>query len=112
MIESKSQFLNFLKRHHTGKRNAIYSMQLANLFSAKETDVRKVIHELRAEDHEPILSSVECGYWFAANRAEALEYITVSKSRLHEQSEAMAGVIKGLDRYFEPVKLNLFEEVL
>jgi len=112
MIENKSQFLNFLKRHHTGKRNAIYSMRLAEAFSCKETDIRRVIHELRAEDHEPILSSVECGYWFAANRAEALEYINTQKSRLHEQSEAMVGVIEGLDRYFDPVKLNLFEQVL
>jgi hypothetical protein len=85
-------------------------MQLANLFSAKETDIRRIIHELRAEDHEPILSGVECGYWFAANRTEALEYINTQKSRLLEQSEAMAGVIKGLDNYFEPVKLNLFDK--
>jgi prefoldin subunit 5 len=82
-------------------------MQLANIFSTKETDIRRVIHELRSEDHEPILSSVEAGYFFPANRAEAIEYIATQKSRLHEQSEAMSGVMKGLDKYFEP---NLFDK--
>ena len=107
MVPNKNEFLSYIKRFHKGKIRAIYCMELARIFNCKETEIRSVIHELRSKNHEPILSDVQFGYWFASSRNEAGEYIRCQKSRLHEQNESLSGVIKGLDKYFE---VNLFDQ--
>ena len=108
MAPDKDNLLSYLKRFHTGQRRAVTGQELARLFKCTDAEIRATIHEIRAVDHEPVLSDVSFGYRFATSRREAGHYIASQKSRLREQNESLSGVMRGLDRYFgEP---SLFDQ--
>lgn len=97
-ITDKAALLFHLKRYHTGKSNAAKKRDLlAALFSGDaardesynnilDRKLRKMIEELIGEG-QPICSSAQCGYWYAASLGDGMESVKENKSRALTQLE-------------------------
>lgn len=67
-MDKRSAIRDYLKVHHTGRSEAVYSRELQRLFSLNGRTVRRHISKLRQEGC-PICSD-ETGYYYADNQEE------------------------------------------
>ncbi len=97
--DKKSAILDCLKRHHTGKRNAVHSAELEQLFSLDDRAVRRKISALRKEGY-PICSG-DMGYYYAENQKE----INSTVGRLNDLMTGVSDARTGLmfAKFPEPV---------
>ena len=80
----KRIFSQYLKKHHTGEENAIFSRDLEALFQLGGRDIRRIVSSLR-KDGIPICSDYHKGYYFAKKQSEIAD-------TLKGLSEHIAGV--------------------
>lgn len=80
----KRIFFQYLKKHHTGEENAIFSRDLEALFQLGGRDIRRIVSSLR-KDGVPICSDYHKGYYFAEKQSEIAD-------TLKGLSEHIAGV--------------------
>ena len=77
-MDKHTAICNYLKKHHTGKTNAVHSNELEKLFDMTGRNIRYVVNHLRKEGF-PICSD-EDGYYYAETQAE----INATVKRLNE----------------------------
>ena len=61
-------FLEYMKRFHTGKENAVHSKELEALFFISDRKIRNIVRKLR--DMKCPICSGSCGYYYAKDRDE------------------------------------------
>ena len=86
----KNDILEYLKDHHKGADNAVFSKQVEQLFSLDGRSVRRIISKLRQEGN-PICSG-PTGYYYAVSQREINETI----ARLNELVTGVSNAKTGL----------------
>ena len=66
--DRKDAICDYLKKHHTGKKNAVPSKELEQRFALDGRTIRRKINQLRQDGH-PICSD-QTGYYYAASQHE------------------------------------------
>ena len=89
-MDKKAAICEYLKKHHKGKNNAVYSRELQRLFCIDGRNLRRKISSLRKEGI-PICSD-ETGYYFADNQHE----INATVCRMNELVTAVSNARSGL----------------
>ncbi len=86
----KEEILEYLKDHHKGTDNAVFSKELEQHFSLDGRSVRRIISKLRQEGN-PICSGPK-GYYYAVSQREINETI----ARLNELVTGVSNARTGL----------------
>ena len=110
--EVEHDFLNYIKKFHTGKEKAVSSTYLQSRFCISSRTVRKLVNQLR-NDGNPICSG-DNGYYYAADRKELLASIGQMTSRIREIAKAKRGLVKALEHFPDAngqMRLDLDKEV-
>lgn len=90
----QNQFLAYLKKHHRGQANAVFSKELERIFDLKNREIRLIVNNLRHDGH-PICSSGD-GYYYARDETEVLRAIHNLNSRIKNITKAKNGLAKSL----------------
>ena len=90
MPDLEIRICKYLKKHHTGKENAVFSKELEDIFHINGRNIRRKISSLR-QDGYPICSD-ETGYYYADNQQE----INDTVSRLNELVTKISNSRNGL----------------
>lgn len=91
MKVKEKELMEYLKRCCLGQESAISSKRLRKMFHIREADLRKMIHNLRAEGI-PICSD-RTGYFFPANAWEVIATI----GHLRRMRDGVEASIHGLE---------------
>ncbi len=67
-MENPLSICEYLKENHTGRKNAVHSLELQRQFSIRESTLRRRINRLRQAGY-PICSD-KSGYYYAATKKE------------------------------------------
>ena len=94
MFDRNERIAEYLKKHHTGKKNAASSHELEAVFHLRGSKLRRQINALRCNGN-PICSDKE-GYYFAANKEELAATIMQLNSRISKMTKAKKGLIKAI----------------
>ncbi len=97
--DKKSAILDHLRKHHTGKKNAVHSAELERLFSLDNRAVRRKISALRKEGY-PICSG-DMGYYYAENQKDINSTVGRLNDLMTGVSDARTGLL--FSRFPEPV---------
>ena len=89
-MDKKAAICEYLKKHHRGKINAVFSHELQKLFSIDGRNLRRKISSLRKEGY-PICSD-ETGYYYADNQRE----INATVGRMNELVTTVSNARSGL----------------
>lgn len=92
MNAKEKQLLEYLRRHCLGRESAVSGKQLKKMLRVREADLRKMIHNLRAEGI-PICSD-RTGYFFPANAWEVI----ATTGHLRRMRDGVEASIRGLER--------------
>lgn len=92
MIE---KFERFMCDKHIGRKNAITSKEIENIFQCKGTDVRRIVNELRSNG-VPICSSTT-GYFYAETKSEIKYTLAHIDSRIKKIEKAKEGIEEALN---------------
>ena len=90
MLDKRTALCEFLKKHHTGRENAVYSRELQRLFLIDGRTLRRKISSLR-QDGYPICSD-ENGYYYADSQTE----INATVARLNQLVTKVSNARTGL----------------
>ncbi|NLC74507.1 MAG: HTH domain-containing protein [Clostridiales bacterium] len=95
----KDAILEYLRKYHCGRRNAVHSKELQEIFKLDDRAVRRKISALRQEGH-PICSG-DMGYYYAESQKE----INSTVNRLNDLVTGVANARTGLlyAQVMEPV---------
>ena len=106
----KDEILEYLKDHHRGAGNAVFSKELGQHFSLDGRSVRRVISKLRQEGH-PICSGPN-GYYYAVCQQELNETIARLNDLVTGISSARTGLLYAQSFHaFPSIKITIqFEE--
>lgn len=90
-MDKKTALCEYLKKHHKGRENAVYSRELQRLFSYDGRNLRRKINSLR-QDGYPICSD-ENGYYYADNQKEINATIARLNQLVIKVSNARTGLL-------------------
>ena len=90
-MDKQTAIHEYLKRHHVGKDNAIYSRDLQSLFCIDGRNLRRKVNALR-KDGVPICSG-DTGYYYAQHQQEINETVCRMNSLLTTISNARTGLL-------------------
>ena len=90
VVNKKDAILEYLKKYHCGRRNAVHSKELQEIFKLDDRAVRRKISALRQEGH-PICSG-DMGYYYAESQKE----INSTVNRLNDLVTGVANARTGL----------------
>ena len=86
----KDDILEYMRKYHCGRRNAVHSKELQEIFKLDDRAVRRKISALRQEGH-PICSG-DMGYYYAESQKE----INSTVNRLNDLVTGVANARTGL----------------
>ena len=89
-MDKKNAICNYLRIYHIGRRNAVHSKELEDMFELDGRNIRRKISALR-QDGFPICSD-ESGYYYADNQEE----INNTVGRLNELVTKVSNARTGL----------------
>ena len=89
--DKKSAILDRLRKHHTGKKNAVHSAELERFFSLDDRAVRRKISALR-KDGYPICSG-DMGYYYAENQKDINSTVGRLNDLMTGVSDARTGLL-------------------
>ena len=104
-MDKQTAICDFLKKHHTGKENAVPSRELERLFSLEGRTLRRKINRLRQDGH-PICSD-ESGYYYAGNQQEINATVCRLNSLVTQISNARTGLLYASVMTPEQVTVNI-----
>ena len=90
-MDRQKAIRDYLKRNHTGQKNAVHSIELQRLFSLDGRTLRRKIHNLR-QDGAPICSD-ENGYYYADSQAEINRTVNRLNTLVTKISNARTGLL-------------------
>ena len=90
-MDKQTAIHEYLKRHHVGKDNAIYSRDLQRLFCIDGRNLRRKVNALR-KDGVPICSG-ETGYYYAQHQQEIHETVCRMDGIVATVSDARTGLL-------------------
>ena len=90
-MDKKTAICEYLKKNHTGKEKAVYSVELERLFSMDGRTLRRKISSLR-QDGYPICSD-ETGYYYADNQKEINDTVCRLNELVTKISNARTGLL-------------------
>lgn len=93
-VDINEKLLYYLRSNHTGAGKAIQSKSLALRLQISGRKIRDIVNALRCEGY-PICSD-DGGYYYAANRQEAMRSIRQLNSRIEKIAEAKDGLTGSL----------------
>ena len=79
-MDKEKEICLYLKKHHTGQENAVFSKELERLFSMNGRTIRRIISHLR-QTGNPICSSCK-GYYYARTQNELVTGVSNSRTAL------------------------------
>lgn len=85
------RLLRYLKLHHTGKENAVYSKELEDRFDLGGRSLRRIINKLR-QDGNPVCSNCK-GYYYAENREDVKKTVRWLNDLVSGVSSASTGLL-------------------
>lgn len=97
----KEDILDYLKDHHRGTENAVFSKELEQHFSLEGRSVRRIISKLRQEGN-PICSGPN-GYYYAVSQREINETIARLNELVTGVSNARTGLLYSRSLQNHPV---------
>ena len=97
MEDTGKLILEYLKDYHKSEDTALRAVEVRELFTLKDRQVRNIVSRLRQEE-EPICSS-EAGYWYSKNP----EDIEKTLRRLEGQVRNMNCSIEGLKQVLKEI---------
>jgi hypothetical protein len=104
-MDKRTAICNYLKKHHTGKENAVFSRELERLFSLDGRALRRKISSLRQDGH-PICSDGS-GYYYAENQKEINATICRLNTLVTRISNARTGMLYASVQSDEPVSVSI-----
>ncbi len=104
-MDKRTAICNYLKKHHTGKENAVFSRELERLFSLDGRALRRKISSLRQDGH-PICSDGS-GYYYAENQKEINATICRLNTLVARISNARTGMLYASVQSDEPVSVSI-----
>lgn len=103
-MDCQTAICNYLKEHHNGKGNAVYSRELERRFSLNGRTLRRIISTLR-RDGKPICSGIH-GYYYAETRDEVDATFSCFRTRVIRISNERLKVNISV-RSEEPVSVSI-----
>lgn len=104
-MDKRTAICEYLRKHHTGRSNAVYSRELERLFSLDGRTLRRKISSLR-RDGFPICSD-ETGYYYAETQEEINNTVCRLNSLVLRISNARTGMLYASVLSKEPVTVNI-----
>lgn len=86
------EILNYLKKNHRGRHNAVHSKDLETLFHICGRSLRRTVGRIRRNRH-PVCSNVD-GYFYGINREEVNETVCRLDELVMNISGARAGLLR------------------
>ena len=102
----RTNILNYLKKEHKGKENAVFSKELEELCGIGDRDVRRHISALRKEG-KPICSDFHKGYYYADSQDDVNDTVLGLSDYVSGLLESVTGLRTSKVKDSQGIKITI-----